>query len=101
MEKQKKIEEEEKERNKNEAEEKELFSSLVPPEPDDSYPDKCIIIFRMPDREKNLQRKFLKSEKISALYDMLKVWERKYILVKNIQIFLLFKLLVLKILKIS
>ena len=72
MEKQKKLEEEEKERLKNEAEEKELFSSLIPPEPDDSNPDKCVIIFRMPDGEKNIQRKFLKTEKISVLYDYVK-----------------------------
>ena len=72
MEKKKKEEEEEKERLKNEAEEKELFSSLVPPEPDDRNPDKCVIIFRMPDGEKNLQRKFLKTEKISVLYDYVK-----------------------------
>ena len=71
-EKQKRIEEEEKERLKKEAEEKEIFSSLVPPEPDDSNPDKCVIIFRMPDGEKNLQRKFLKTEKISVLYDYIK-----------------------------
>ena len=31
---------------------KELFSKLLPPEPDDNNPDKCIIIFRLPDGEK-------------------------------------------------
>lgn len=70
---QKRIEEEkEKEKLKIEKEEKELFSQIIPPEPDDSNPDKCVIIFRLPDGQKNIQRKFLKTNKISLLYDYIK-----------------------------
>ena len=65
-------EEKEKERIQKEKEEKEIFSLLVPPEPDDDNPDKCIIIFRLPDGEKNLQRKFLKTDKIAVLYNYIK-----------------------------
>jgi len=65
-------EEKEKEKLKIEKEEKEIFSQLIPPEPDDSNPDKCIIIFRLPDGQKNIQRKFLKNNKISLLYDFIK-----------------------------
>ena len=69
----KRIEEEkEKEKLKTEKEEKELFSQLIPPEPDDNNPDKCVIIFRLPDGQKNIQRKFLKTNKISLLYDYIK-----------------------------
>ena len=71
-EKKKKEEEKEKEIIKNEQEEKEIFSKLIPSEPDDNNPDKCIIIFRLPDGEKNIQRKFLKTDKISVLYDYIK-----------------------------
>ena len=69
----KRIEEgKEKEKLKFEKEEKELFSQIIPPEPDDSNPDKCVIIFRLPDGQKNIQRKFLKTNKISLLYDYIK-----------------------------
>ena len=73
-EKERKIKEEmkEKERIEKEKEEKELFSMLIPPEPEDNNPDKCTIIFRLPDGEKNIQRKFLKSDKISVLYDYIR-----------------------------
>jgi len=54
-----------------EKEKKELFSLLIPPEPDDNNPDKCIIIFRLPDG-KNIERKFLKTDKISLLYDYIR-----------------------------
>ena len=64
--------EKEKEKLKIEKEEKELFSQVIPPEPDDNNPDKCTIIFRLPDGEKNIQRKFLKTNKISLLYDYIK-----------------------------
>ena len=70
-EKKKREEQKEKERIQKEKEEKELFSLLIPPEPEDDNPDKCIIIFRLPDG-KNIQRKFLKSDKISVLYDYIK-----------------------------
>ena len=62
----------EKEKEDKEKEEKEIFSMLIPPEPDDNNPDKCIIVFRLPDGEKNIERKFLKTDKISVLYDYIK-----------------------------
>ena len=65
-------EEKEKEKEDKEKEEKEIFSMLIPPEPDDNNPDKCIIVFRLPDGEKNIERKFLKTDKISVLYDYIK-----------------------------
>ena len=67
-----KEEEAKKKREEKLKEDKEIFSKLIPPEPDDDNPDKCIIIFRLPDGEKNIQRKFLKSDKISVLYDYIK-----------------------------
>ena len=70
-EKKRREEQKEKERIAKEKEEKELFSSLIPPEPDDNNPDKCIIIFRLPDG-KNIERKFLKTDKISLLYDYIR-----------------------------
>ena len=66
-EKKRKKEEEKKKIEKEEKEDKELFSKLLPPEPDDNNPDKCIIIFRLPDGEKNIQRKFLKYDYIRSL----------------------------------
>ena len=57
---------------KKEKEDKELFSMLLPPEPDDNNPDKCIIIFRLPDGEKNIQKKFLKTDKVAVLYDYIR-----------------------------
>ena len=67
-----KEEEEKKKREEKEKEDKEIFSMLIPPEPDDDNPDKCVIIFRLPDGEKNIQRKFLKTDKIAVLYDYVK-----------------------------
>ena len=71
-EKKKREEQIEREKIEKEKEEKDLFSMLVPKEPEDNNPDKCIIIFRMPDGEKNIQRKFLKTDKISVLYDYIR-----------------------------
>ena len=67
-----KEEEAKKKREEKLKEDKEIFSQLIPPEPADDNPDKCIIIFRLPDGEKNIQRKFLKSDKISVLYDYIR-----------------------------
>ena len=80
MEENKKLEEAKKEREKKEEEERkkeeELIEkikadsilNLLPKEPDDDNPDKCVILFRFPDGEKVVQRKFLKTEKVSVLY---------------------------------
>ena len=40
----------------------------MPEEPSDDNPDKCVILFRFPDGEKTIQRKFLKSDNVSMLY---------------------------------
>ena len=71
-EKVRKEEEEKRKREEKLNEDKEIFSMLIPPEPEDDNPDKCIIIFRFPDGEKNIQRKFLKTDKISVLYDYIR-----------------------------
>ena len=74
--KKKKREEEEKkkaeeEKIKKQEEEKQKIESLIkqlPEEPNDDDPNKCTIMFRFPDGEKTVQRKFLKNDKISLLY---------------------------------
>ena len=80
MEEQKRLEEKRKEREKKEEEEKkkeqELIEnikvksilSILPEEPSDDNPDKCVILFRFPDGEKVVQRKFLRSDNVSLLY---------------------------------
>ena len=80
MEETKRLEEEKKEREKKEEEEKKKQEELIekiqidsllnilPGEPSDDNPDKCIILFRFPDGEKVVQRKFLKTDNVSLLY---------------------------------
>ena len=70
-EKQKKIEEEKLKIKKYEKE-AEIAKMILVPEPDDNNPDTCHIKFRLPDGEKIVERKFLKTDKISALYDYVK-----------------------------
>ena len=68
----KKIEEEKKrieEEIKNQQKRIEILKKNLPPEPDDSNPDKCTILFRYPNGSSNIERKFLKNDKISLLYD--------------------------------
>ena len=55
-----------------EIEESKKYAQNLRPEPDDSNPDKCIIVFRFPDGERTEQRKFLKQDKIQLLYDFIK-----------------------------
>jgi hypothetical protein len=55
-----------------EIEESKKYAQNLRPEPDDSNPDKCIIVFRFPDGERTVQRKFLKQDKIQLLYDFIK-----------------------------
>ena len=52
--------------------EAEIVKMILPPEPDDNNPDACHIKFRLPDGEKILERKFLKTDKIAVLYDYIK-----------------------------
>ena len=67
--KKKKREEEEKiKKEKEEQNQKEFFTKQLPEEPSDDDPNKCTIMFRFPDGEKTVQRKFLKTDKISLLY---------------------------------
>ena len=89
MEENKKLEEEKKERQKKEEEEKKKEKELLekiqaksvleklPEEPSDDNPDKCVILFRFPDGEKVVQRKFLKTDKIVNLYLYIKSFGRE------------------------
>ena len=74
-EKVRKKKEEEERKKREEIEEKKRIESLVkqlPEEPSDDDPNKCIIMFRYPDGEKTVQRKFLKTDKVSLLYTFVK-----------------------------
>ena len=80
MEEKKRLDEERKEKEKKEEEEKKKEEELIekikvdsilnilPEEPSDDNPDKCVILFRFPDGEKVVQRKFLKTDNVSILY---------------------------------
>ena len=68
----KRRQEEEEKKIKNYEKESEYAKMILAPEPDDKNPDTCHIRFRLPDGEKVLERKFLKSDKISVLYDYIK-----------------------------
>ena len=74
MEEQKLLEEQENMKNiiNKEIEESKKIALNLKPEPEDDNPDKCIILFRFPDGEKTVQRKFLKQDKINLLYDFIK-----------------------------
>ena len=67
---------EEREKYKNlidkELEESKKISEKLKPEPDEDNPDKCVILFRFPDGDRNIQRRFLKQDKINLLYDFIK-----------------------------
>ena len=62
----------EKEKLLKEKEESKKIKTNLKPEPSDDNPDKCIILFRFPDGEKTVQRKFLKKDKIKDLFDFIK-----------------------------
>ena len=68
-EREKKKLEEEKKKYDDEAE---LAKQTLGNEPDDNNPDTCRIKFRLPDGEKILERKFLKTDRISFLYNFVK-----------------------------
>ena len=57
---------------KNYEEEAELVKQILPEEPDEDNSDVCKIAFRMPDGEKNIERRFLKTDKVSVLYNYVK-----------------------------
>jgi hypothetical protein len=73
-EKKKKIEEENrlKKIQKDYEKEAEIAKMILPEEPKDDDPGVCHIVFRVPDGEKNKERKFLKTDRISSLYDYVK-----------------------------
>ena len=52
--------------------EAEIAKMILPEEPKDDNPDVCHIVFRVPDGGKNIERKFLKTDKISSLYNYVK-----------------------------
>ena len=76
----KRLEEEKKEKEKKEEEDKikqeelmqkmqvESLVKLLPKEPSDEDPNKCTILFRFPDGEKVVERKFLKTDIVALLY---------------------------------
>ena len=73
------IEEEERlDKIKNKYEkEAEDAKKYVPKEPDINNPDACSIIFRVPDGEKNINRRFLKTDKIKVLLNYIKNIRKK------------------------
>ena len=82
----KKLEEEQEKKEKAELEEKnriqklnkqydkeaEMAKMILSKEPDESDPDVCNIVFILPDGENRKERRFLKTEKVSALYNYIK-----------------------------
>jgi len=74
-EKEKKEKEEENRINKLQIEyenEAEICKELLPEEPEESNVDVCNIIFRHPDGEKTVKRRFLKSDKVEVLFTFIK-----------------------------
>ena len=77
---QKRLEEEKKEKEEKEEENRikqeelmqkmqvETLVKILPKEPSDEDPNKCTILFRFPDGEKVVQRKFLKTDIVALLY---------------------------------
>ena len=52
--------------------EAEFAKMILPPEPDENNPDICKIAFRTPDGEKQIERRFLKTDQIATLYNYVK-----------------------------
>jgi hypothetical protein len=69
-----KIKEEKKkeELKKKYEEEANLAKMILPKEPEESDPDACQIKFRLPNGEKVIERRFLKTNKVSVLFDFVK-----------------------------
>ena len=66
-----------------------ILKNSLPKEPEDSNPDKCVIIFRYPDGCKNIERKFLKTNKIQILYNFIESLGREIYSEDNITKFTL------------
>ena len=58
--------------NKDYENEAEFAKMILSQEPEENNPDICHIMFRLPDGEKNIERKFLKTDKVSSLYNFVK-----------------------------
>lgn len=58
--------------NKKYEYESKIAKMILSEEPEDGNPDACHIKFRHPDGEKIIERRFLKTDKISSLYDYVK-----------------------------
>ena len=73
-EKRKKMEEEKRIQKikKDYEDEAEFAKMILSQEPDESNPDICKIVFRSPDGEKQIERRFLKTDKIASLYNYVK-----------------------------
>ena len=67
----------------------ELIKKNLPEEPNDSNPNKSIIVFRYPDGEKNIERKFLKNHTIQILYDFVESLGREIYTEENLNKFVL------------
>ena len=79
IEEQKRKEEEEKRKKKEEEDkiknyerEAEFSKEILPEEPEENNSNACNIVFRYPTGEKNIERRFLKTEKIDILYFFVK-----------------------------
>ena len=62
----------EEELKKNYEEEAIIAKLKLPIEPEESEPDACKIKFRLPNGEKAIERRFLKTNKVSVLFDFVK-----------------------------
>lgn len=73
-EKRKKLEEENKLKKieENCKKEAEVSKNLLPPEPEEGNPDACTIVLRYPDGIKIMERRFLKTDKVSILFHFVK-----------------------------
>ena len=93
-EKKKKLDEEKENQLKIEKYEKEALLSKqnLPNEPEENNPDVCRIMFRYPNGEKNVERRFLKTDNISILYTYVKSLGREIFMESSSNDFDLFSL---------
>ena len=69
-----------------------LNKQNLPNEPDENHPDVCKIMFRYPNGEKNVERRFLKTDRISILYVYIKSLGREIFMESSSNDFDLFSL---------
>ena len=84
-EKQKKLKEENDKKMRIENYEREalLCKQNLPQEPDENNPDICKILFRYPNGEKSIERRFLKNDKVIILYNYVKSLGREIFFESN------------------